>query len=78
MVTHTRFQDVDINLPVCPVKNFRYWSHMSATTTDANYIKNHLHLHPKTTAKRKRRRNIQTKKTMAIVELFALHANAIM
>ena len=31
------------NLPVNPVENFRYWSHMSTITSDRNYIINFCH-----------------------------------
>ena len=44
-----------INLPVCRMKNLQYWSHISATTTDGNYIKK-LPVRPETRARRKRRR----------------------
>ena len=27
------------NLPVCPLKDIRFWSHMSRRTTDRNYFK---------------------------------------
>ena len=51
----------DINLPLCPIKDLRYWSHLSATTTDQNYIKKSCQ---------------SAQNRMAAAKFFALHVNA--
>ena len=63
MLLHTKFQDEDTNLLVCPIM-----SHMSTRITDGNYLKKLLPVCPET-----RQENMWIKYTrMAIAKLFAL------
>ena len=39
MLSHTKFQDVDNNLPVYPMKGSRSWSHTSGRTNDKISLK---------------------------------------
>ena len=44
------------NLPMCPMKDVRYWLHMSTLTTDGNYIKVFAGPFRETETRRKNRR----------------------
>ena len=61
-----------INLPVCPMKDFQYWSHTSVRTTAGNHIKNFA-----SPSKNRIEKEKMGKKTrMVIAKLSALQANA--
>ena len=69
-LTH-KISDADNNLSVSTIKDFWSWSHMSAGTTDGNYLKIIWPFRPKTAMSKKRRRN---KNSIKMLE--RLHANA--
>ena len=69
-LTH-KISDADNNLSVSTIKDFWSWSHMSAGTTDGNYLKIIWPVRPKTAMSKKRRRN---KNSIKMLE--RLHANA--
>ena len=55
------------DLPVCPMKDFRPWSHMFTRTTDGKYFENLLPVRPE---------KVKRKTRMAIAKPSALQANA--
>ena len=69
-LTH-KISDAENNLSVSTIKDFWSWSHMSAGTTDGNYLKIIWPVRPKTAMSKKRRRN---KNSIKMLE--RLHANA--
>ena len=69
-LTH-KISDADNNLSVSTIKDFWSWSHMSAGTTDGNYLKIIWPVRPKTAMSKKRRR--RNKNSIKMLE--RLHAN---
>ena len=59
------------DLPVCPMKDFRPWSHMFTRTTDETYLKTFCQ------SVQNSAKNKEKKKRMAIAKRFALHKNGI-
>ena len=55
LFTHTKFQGGRENiLSVCPMKSVWYWSYRSTRTTDGNYHRKILPVHPETATEGKR------------------------